>query len=143
MKHAWNRRWRNAEARPCKGALGWLLVCFGYNAQLTFSRRAQMPGVTGRVALVSGASQGIGRACALALAEGGATLALAARNEEKLAQVFAEIQARGGQAAAFRMDVSNENEVKTGVKAALERFGKIEVLVNDAGITRDNLLLRM
>jgi len=102
-----------------------------------------MAGVTGRVALVTGASQGIGRACALALAEGGATLALAARNEEKLAQVFAEIQARGGQAAAFRMDVSNENEVKTGVKAALERFGKIEVLVNNAGITRDNLLLRM
>ena len=102
-----------------------------------------MAGVTGRVALVTGASQGIGRACALALAEGGAPLALAARNEEKLAHVVAEIQARGGQAAAFRMDVSNENEVKTGVKAALERFGKIEVLVNNAGITRDNLLLRM
>src|SRR5205807_10544082 len=102
-----------------------------------------MAGVTGRVALVTGASQGIGRACALALAEGGATLALAARNEEKLVKVVAEIQGRGGQAAAFRMDVSNENEVKTGVKAELERFGKIEVLVNNAGITRDNLLLRM
>ncbi len=63
-----------------------------------------MPGVTGRVALVTGASQGIGRACALALAEGGATVALAARNQEKLAQVAQEIAAKGGQAAAFRMD---------------------------------------
>ncbi len=102
-----------------------------------------MPGVTGRVALVTGASQGIGRACALALAEGGATVALAARNEEKLAQVAQEIAAKGGQAAAFRMDVSNEDEVKSAVKAAIERFGKIDILVNNAGMTRDTLLLRM
>jgi 3-oxoacyl-[acyl-carrier protein] reductase len=102
-----------------------------------------MAGVTGRVALVTGASQGIGRACALALAEGGAVIALAARNEEKLAGVAKEIEARGGQAAAFRMDVSNEDEVKNAVKAALERFGKIEILVNNAGVTRDTLLMRM
>ncbi len=102
-----------------------------------------MPGVTGRVALVTGASQGIGRACALALAEGGATVALAARNEEKLAQVAQEIAAKGGQAATFRMDVSNEDEVKSAVKAAIERFGKIDILVNNAGMTRDTLLLRM
>ena len=102
-----------------------------------------MPGVTGRVALVTGASQGIGRACALALAEGGALIALAARNEEKLAQVAQEIAAKGGQAATFRMDVSNEDDVKTAVKAALERFGKIEILVNNAGMAKDTLLLRM
>jgi len=102
-----------------------------------------MPGVTGRVALVTGASQGIGRACALALAEGGAAVALAARNEEKLAAVVQEIEAKGGQAAAFRMDVSNEDEVKAAVKAALARFGKIEILVNNAGVTKDTLLLRM
>ena len=102
-----------------------------------------MPGVTGRVALVTGASQGIGRACALALAEGGAAVALAARNEEKLAQVAQEITAKGGQAATFRMDVSNEDEVKSAVKAAIERFGKIDILVNNAGMTRDTLLLRM
>lgn len=102
-----------------------------------------MAGVTGRVALVTGASQGIGRACALALAEGGAAIALAARNEEKLAQVAQEIQGKGGQAATFRMDVSNEDEIKTAVKAAIGRFGKIDVLVNNAGITRDTLLLRM
>jgi 3-oxoacyl-[acyl-carrier protein] reductase len=102
-----------------------------------------MVGVAGRVALVTGASQGIGRACALALAEGGAAVALMARNEEKLAAVAKEIEAKGGQAAAFRMDVGNEDEVKAGVRSALERFGKIEILVNNAGVTKDTLLLRM
>ena len=102
-----------------------------------------MPGVTGRVALVTGASQGIGRACALALSEGGASVALAARNEEKLATVAKEIEAKGGQAARFRMDVSNEDEVKAAIKSVLERFGKIDILVNNAGMTKDTLLLRM
>ncbi|HYL94150.1 MAG TPA: SDR family NAD(P)-dependent oxidoreductase, partial [Alphaproteobacteria bacterium] len=102
-----------------------------------------MAGVTGRVALVTGASQGIGRACALALAEAGAVIALAARNEEKLVQVAAEITGKGGQAATFRMDVANEDEVKSAVKAAIERFGKIDILVNNAGMTRDTLLMRM
>jgi 3-oxoacyl-[acyl-carrier protein] reductase len=102
-----------------------------------------MAGVTGRTAFITGASQGIGRACALALAEGGATVALAARNEDKLAQVAAEITAKGGQAAAFRMDVANEDEVKSAVEAAIERFGKIDILVNNAGMTRDTLLMRM
>ncbi|HEY3768421.1 MAG TPA: 3-oxoacyl-[acyl-carrier-protein] reductase [Candidatus Angelobacter sp.] len=102
-----------------------------------------MPGVTGRIALVTGASQGIGRACALALAEGGAIIALAARNEEKLAAVAKEIESLGGQAATFRMDVSKEDEVKSAVKAVIARFGKIEILVNNAGVTKDTLLMRM
>lgn len=102
-----------------------------------------MTGFSGRVALITGASQGIGRACALALAESGACVALCARNEEKLAQVAGEIQARGGQAAVFRMDVGSEDEIKSATKAAIERFGKIDILVNNAGITRDTLLLRM
>ena len=102
-----------------------------------------MAGVTGRVALVTGASQGIGRACALALAEGGAVIALAARNEEKLNAVAREIESKGGHAAAFRLDVSNEADVKSAVKAVLERFSKIEILVNNAGVTRDTLLMRM
>src|SRR5215467_7854321 len=102
-----------------------------------------MPGVTGRVALVTGASQGIGRACALALAEGGASIALAARNEARLAEVAKEIESKGGQTAAFRMDVSNEDDVKAAVKAALERFGRIDILVNNAGVTKDTLLMRM
>jgi 3-oxoacyl-[acyl-carrier protein] reductase len=102
-----------------------------------------MPGLTGHVALITGASQGIGRACALALAESGAQIALAARNEEKLANVVKEIEGKGGQAVAFAMDVSNEESVKAAVKSALERFGKIDILVNNAGITKDTLLMRM
>src|SRR5689334_19542403 len=102
-----------------------------------------MAGVAGRVAFVTGASQGIGRACALALAEAGAQVALAARSEEKLAQVAKEIETRGGQSATFRLDVSNEDEIKAVMKAAIAHFGKIDILVNNAGITKDTLLLRM
>lgn len=102
-----------------------------------------MAGVAGHVALVTGASQGIGRACALELAAGGASVALAARNQEKLEQVANEIQTKGGQAAVFPLDVSDENAIKTTAKSAIERFGKIDILVNNAGITRDMLLLRM
>lgn len=102
-----------------------------------------MAGLAGRVALVTGASQGIGRACALMLATAGASVALCARNEEKLAQVTAEIQAQGGAAAAFRLDVGNEDEINTAIKAVVERFAKVDILVNNAGITHDTLLLRM
>ena len=105
--------------------------------------RGHMSGVEGRIALVSGASQGIGRACALALAAEGATVALAARNEAKLVEVVAEIEAAGGKAAAFVMDLAEEASIKAGAKAVLERFGKVEILVNNAGITRDGLVLRM
>jgi 3-oxoacyl-[acyl-carrier protein] reductase len=102
-----------------------------------------MSGLDGRIALITGASQGIGRACALALAKAGATVALAARNEAKLAEVAAEIEAAGGKAAAFALDVASDESIKIGAKAILERFGKVEVLVNNAGITRDGLVLRM
>ena len=102
-----------------------------------------MTSIEGRIALVTGASQGIGRACALELARAGATVALAARNEAKLAEVVAEIEAAGGKAAAFALDVSSEEQIKTGAKAVLERFGKVEILVNNAGITRDGLMMAM
>ena len=102
-----------------------------------------MPEGTNHVALITGASQGIGRACALALSETGTAVALAARSESKLADVVQEIAAKGGQAAAFRMDVANEDEVKAAVKAAQARFGKIDILINNAGITKDTLLMRM
>jgi len=96
-----------------------------------------MGNLQGRVALVTGASQGIGRAVALELARAGATVAVAARNEAKLAEAVAEIVAAGGQAAAFALDVASEESIKTGAKAVLEKFGKVEILVNNAGITRD------
>ena len=99
--------------------------------------------VSGRVALVTGASQGIGRACAIHLAKSGATVAVAARNREKLDEVVAEITAAGGHAAAFALDVAEEEQVKTVFKAAIAQFGKIDILVNNAGITRDQLVMRM
>jgi len=102
-----------------------------------------MPGVEGRVALVTGASQGIGRACALLLAAGGAQVALAARNEDKLAETKAQITAAGGQAETFKLDVANEDEVKSVFKAVVAKFGRLDILVNNAGITRDQLIMRM
>src|ERR1700687_3149775 len=97
----------------------------------------------GRVALVTGASQGIGHACALALAREGATVAVAARNRQKLDELDAEIAAAGGKASAFVMDVADEEQVKSGIKSALAQFGKIDILVNKAGITRGQLVMRM
>ena len=102
-----------------------------------------MAGVEGRVALVTGASQGIGRACALLLAQSGAKVALCARNQEKLDQLANEINSNGGEAAAFKLDVSSEDEIKSVVKAVVAKFGKLEILVNNAGITRDQLVMRM
>jgi 3-oxoacyl-[acyl-carrier protein] reductase len=102
-----------------------------------------MANLQGRIALVTGASQGIGRACALELARAGATVALAARNQAKLAEVAAEIAGSGGEAEMFALDVSSEESIKSGAKAVLERFGKVEILVNNAGITRDGLMMAM
>lgn len=102
-----------------------------------------MARVEGRVALITGASQGIGRACALVLAAGSAKVALCARSEEKLHQVAAEIAAQGGEAAVFKMDVAKEEDIKAGVKAVLARFETIDILVNNAGVTRDQLMMRM
>jgi 3-oxoacyl-[acyl-carrier protein] reductase len=99
--------------------------------------------LSGRVALVTGASQGIGHACALRLAEAGATVAVTARNQQKLDEVVAQITAAGGKAAAFPLDVGDEEQIKTTFKAAIAQFGKIDILVNNAGITRDQLVMRM
>jgi 3-oxoacyl-[acyl-carrier protein] reductase len=97
----------------------------------------------GRVALVTGASQGIGRTVALRLAKDGAAVAVAARNQEKLNELVTEITAAGGTASAFALDVADEDQVKATVKAAIAQFGKIDILVNNAGITRDQLVMRM
>jgi 3-oxoacyl-[acyl-carrier protein] reductase len=96
-----------------------------------------------KVALVTGASQGIGRATSLALAEAGAKVAVAARNTEKLATLVSEIEAAGGEALAVPMDVADAAQVKNGFQQILAKFGKLDILVNNAAVTRDTLALRM
>jgi 3-oxoacyl-[acyl-carrier protein] reductase len=99
--------------------------------------------LSGRVALVTGASQGIGHACAVKLAEAGATVLAAARNQQKLDELIAQIAAAGGKGAAFSLDVGDEEQVESTLKRAIGQFGKIDILVNNAGITRDQLVMRM
>jgi len=96
-----------------------------------------------RVALVTGAAQGIGRACAIELARAGATVALADLNQPKQEEVVAAITAAGGKAACYPLNVVEEEAVKATIKAVVAAHGKLEILVNNAGITRDNLLMRM
>jgi len=96
-----------------------------------------------RVALVTGASQGIGRAIALALSCAGARVVLAARNAEKLQSLAEEIDGTHGTALPVQMDVGDAQQVKAGFRQALERFGRLDILVNNAAITRDGLALRM
>jgi 3-oxoacyl-[acyl-carrier protein] reductase len=96
-----------------------------------------------KVALVTGASQGIGRETALALAQAGAKVAAAARSEEKLAALVDDIFAAGGEGFAVKMDVADAEQVKAGFKQLLEKFGRLDILVNNAAITRDGLVLRM
>ena len=97
----------------------------------------------GRIALVTGASQGIGRACALELARQGASVALAARNIDKLAAVAAEINTAGGTAHTFALDVASEESIRDCAKSVIAHFGAVHILVNNAGITRDILAMRM
>lgn len=96
-----------------------------------------------KVAVVTGASQGIGRDTALALSSAGAKVAVAARNEERLRALVNEIAAAGGEAFAVKMDVADAEQVKTGFKQVLEKFGRLDILVNNAAITRDGLAMRM
>ena len=97
----------------------------------------------GRIAFVTGASQGIGKACALLLAEAGASVALAARNLSNLQCVAKDVQDRGGKALVIGLDVSSRDSIVEGVARALQEFSKIDILVNNAGIARDNLAMRL
>ncbi len=99
--------------------------------------------LAGQVALVTGASRGIGRATAMALGRCGARVACAARNTEKLAETVQAIQSAGGAAEAFECDVTNGEAVQALVDKIAEDWGRLDVLVNNAGITRDTLLPRM
>jgi 3-oxoacyl-[acyl-carrier protein] reductase len=97
----------------------------------------------GRVAVVTGGAKGIGRAIATHLAQGGAKVVVAGRSEGPLEELRAEIQAQGGEAVAVRADVAVEADADALCARAIEAFGKAEILVNNAGVTKDGLLLRM
>ncbi|PTF58293.1 3-oxoacyl-[acyl-carrier-protein] reductase [Staphylococcus chromogenes] len=97
-----------------------------------------------KVALVTGASRGIGRSIALQLAEEGYNVAINyAGNKEKAEEVVNQIKEKGVEAFAIQANVSNPDEVKAMIKEVINQFGSVDVLVNNAGITRDNLLMRM
>lgn len=97
-----------------------------------------------KLALITGASRGIGKACAIELAKAGYDIAVNyAGNVDAANKTVEELKALGVQAEAFKFDVSNHEEAQKGVDAVLEKFGRIDVLVNNAGITRDGLFMRM
>lgn len=96
-----------------------------------------------RIAVVTGASQGIGRAIGMALAESGATLALISRSTDGLQEVCEEIASRGGRASAHACDIRESEAVTAAFKDIIAQYGTVHVLVNNAGITKDNLIIRM
>jgi 3-oxoacyl-[acyl-carrier protein] reductase len=112
------------------------------DAGATPHKRLQVD-LAGQVAIVTGASQGLGRAIAEALAAAGAAVALVARSADKLAGVAAGIQAAGGRAEAFPCDVTKGEDIQRVVDAVVEKLGRLDILVNNAGVTRDTLLPRM
>lgn len=100
--------------------------------------------LTGKTAIVTGGSRGIGRAIALCLAEEGAKVAVIyAGNTAAAEETLQAIMEKGGQAISIQCDVANEDAVNAMVKQVKEQFGSVDILVNNAGITRDGLLMRM
>lgn len=100
-------------------------------------------GFVGKTALVTGASRGIGREIARTLAAAGATVIVAARSLEDASRVAGEIEQSGGRGRAVSLDISDDASVASAAKEVLEVYGSIPLLVNNAGITKDNLLMRM
>lgn len=99
--------------------------------------------LTGKVALVTGAAQGIGKAVALLLARHGADIVVSDINLEKAEETAKEIESVGPKAMAIKVNVASLNDVERMVEAVLKKFGRIDILINNAGITRDKLILRM
>ena len=99
--------------------------------------------LSGQVALVTGASQGIGQAIAVTLAANGATVCLLARNKEKLTSVAEVIASAGGKADPMPCDVSQSEAIEKVVETVVQKHGRLDILVNNAGVTRDTLIPRM
>ena len=97
----------------------------------------------GRVAVVTGGSRGIGRAIAILLAKEGAKVMICSRHLEAAQAVVSEILALGGEGAAVQADVARRPDVETLMTACAERFGRLDILINNAAIIKDNLVLRM
>jgi 3-oxoacyl-[acyl-carrier protein] reductase len=96
-----------------------------------------------RIAFITGASRGIGRACAIALSAGGAKVVLAARQVDKLEEVGTAIRAGGGEAFVVPIDLASQDSIKEAFSKASKEFGRVDILINNAGLTRDGLALRM
>jgi 3-oxoacyl-[acyl-carrier protein] reductase len=96
-----------------------------------------------RIAFITGASRGIGRACAIALSAAGAKVVVAARQLDKLEEVAAEIRAAGGEAFVVPIDLASQDSIKEAFSKASKEFGRVDILINNAGLTRDGLALRM
>jgi 3-oxoacyl-[acyl-carrier protein] reductase len=107
------------------------------------SKSAMTVDLSGQTAIVTGASQGLGHAMALALGRSGAKVACVARNAEKLTSLVDAIKAAGGEAKAWPCDVTSKESVEGVVEGVVEEWGKLDILVNNAGITKDTLLPRM
>lgn len=96
-----------------------------------------------KIAFITGGSQGIGRACAMVLAEAGADIAIGSRSIERLNSVVSELESLGRIALATKLDVCDSHQVHSAFEAVVQRFGRVDILINNAGITKDMLLLRM
>ena len=99
--------------------------------------------MSGRTALITGASRGIGKACAESLAAAGYRVVLAARSTDKLEETAASLRDRGGEAFAIQVDLASQESIANGFSKAAKEFGRIDILVNNAGITKDGLAVRM
>ncbi|HTS47426.1 MAG TPA: 3-oxoacyl-[acyl-carrier-protein] reductase [Bryobacteraceae bacterium] len=99
--------------------------------------------MTNRTAFITGASRGIGRACALALSDAGARVAVAARNVDQLSELAGQLRAQGREAFALPIDMSSADSIKEAIAKTAKDFGPIGILVNNAGITKDGLAMRM
>ena len=99
--------------------------------------------LSNKTAIVTGASQGIGRTIAIEMAKSGAIVFCLARNKEALDATIKKITENGGKATAFSCDISNNDDFKSIILNIVKEYGSIDILVNNAGITKDNLLMRM